>query len=932
MRHKIHARFLKFHAWSELQAQQPSNLLFGKLPNAATEVGTRTVTETVETVDQGYYSTATTDSEESDVKSEPKEARVKAIVNEALLNKPDNHGIGNTPQPRIPNKQSQTLKDFPTLIDNESTEVPHHQSEGQTLSQFATAFGLWCEQSGISRQQYTALREVLNSVEDINTLKALPNGLSDLKKKCQSQFPILPIRSTSISVVPRQLPTLSAVNRESLKALSQLDMFFQDPVALLEVLAQSPAFHHKIHIDMAELVDEPTELWQSFSWGSSIRCTSGDFAQYPNRDPIFPSNIVHHTCQTTNCKCHRSPGALHYERVQFVAQDQRPASCEPGSIILRVRPMFGYNPLTNKTVFKNMVPPFHARELIEWEDEDQKLLLDENNIVCWVDIYLNYKFNRLSAAERRKRNSLYTISLGPHATNYPDVIGALTPAFQTLDEGFDVPVTHEGTIRVVAPCIAFLGDMPQQNDNAEIKRPSAVHSCQICNVAEPQRHNMSFDTVAEGQYHYQLLNTQSEILLIRTAAAREKEWKASGMNKENSPILQMSPCINLVTFFPSDPAHSELSRISKMMHTLLVTHILTANEQKEYCQNLQQFPFPQHWGQLQSPLTHLESYQLQEHARASITIPIILQYTMKQDWIHPVIEQSLQNSFGDTSNSLDISCTLLAKAFSAVARSNSTLVSQTPVHPDELHQVVLEGRTMLQKVINAVVMAAELTKSKSQAVLILRSQQPSVSSHMSFREDPNKQVAGAAPKAGKELRAWKNQPNMHIGIHYMDQAKEYALPNNCNMLAGEDKHHEFKNLVQRTNKQDVEKKTFKHTLSLVLEGAFVGSEPSISERVKLIHNQCPTLINSLLRTDSRKEETEDTGEEDLIHDHTKFHIAPSTSCQLQAEKGLYAVSIPTTHPNRLPANHNFMTELQRAYRSRLYTHTILSKDNLYIPR
>ncbi|WEW55064.1 hypothetical protein PRK78_000492 [Emydomyces testavorans] len=225
---------------------------------------------------------------------------------------------------------------------------------------------------------------------------------------------------------------------------------------------------------------------------------------------------------------------------------------------------------------------------------------------------------------------------------------------------------------------------------------------------------------------------------------------------------------------------------------------------------------------------------------------------MKRDWIHPVIEQSLWNFFGDTSNSLDISCTLLAKAFSAVAWSNSTLVSQTPVHPDELHWVVLEGQIMLQKVIDAVVMAAELTKSKSRAVLILRSRQPSVSSHMSFREDPNEQVAGAAPKAGKELWAWKNQPNMHIGIHYVDQAKEYALPNNCNVLAGEDKH--------------------------LLEGAFVGLEPLISERVKLIHNQCSTLINSLLRTDSRKEETEDTGEEDLIHDHTKFHIALSTSC------------------------------------------------------
>ncbi|WEW58166.1 hypothetical protein PRK78_003634 [Emydomyces testavorans] len=171
--------------WNSVhEAQQPSNLLFEKLLNAATEVGTETVTETVETVDQDYYSTATTDSEESDVKSESEEARVEAIVNEALLNKPDNHGIGNTPQPRISNEQNQTLKDFFTLINDEFMKVLHHQSEKQILSQFATAFDLWCEQSEISCQQYTALREVLNSVENIDTLKILLNDLSDLKKKC----------------------------------------------------------------------------------------------------------------------------------------------------------------------------------------------------------------------------------------------------------------------------------------------------------------------------------------------------------------------------------------------------------------------------------------------------------------------------------------------------------------------------------------------------------------------------------------------------------------------------------------------------------------------------------------------------------------------------------------------------------------------------
>ena len=59
--------------------------------------------------------------------------------------------------------------------------------------------------------------------------------------------------------------------------------------------------------------------------------------------------------------------------------------------------------------------------------------------------------------------------------------------------------------------------------------------------------------------------------------------------------------------------------------------ILTADVQRSYTSQLQSFPFPLGWVKLQSPAHHLDSYRIQEHARASIVIPTLLRcWLMRQ--------------------------------------------------------------------------------------------------------------------------------------------------------------------------------------------------------------------------------------------------------------------------------------------------------------
>ncbi|KAI1977140.1 hypothetical protein LOZ53_002163 [Ophidiomyces ophidiicola] len=112
----------------------------------------------------------------------------------------------------------------------------------------------------------------------------------------------------------------------------------------------------------------------------------------------------------------------------------------------------------------------------------------------------------LCAAEQRRQNNVYIIAFNSHAINFPNMINVLGPEFQALEKDFDVHVTDEEMVQVVALCLMFLENMPQQNDNAELKKPTAVCFCQSCNVTETQQFNMLYNIVFNDHYHHQLLH------------------------------------------------------------------------------------------------------------------------------------------------------------------------------------------------------------------------------------------------------------------------------------------------------------------------------------------------------------------------------------------------------------------------------------------
>jgi hypothetical protein len=125
----------------------------------------------------------------------------------------------------------------------------------------------------------------------------LPSCLSTLKRQTTSELPLLPMRKkSSIPLQPDQLAKEKPpTTLSSSSTVPSEDLFFFDPTPLFTAFLRSK-ISEQMHFGFGEFHDNPQELWHSHAWRSSIRTTSGQFAHYSSRQPIFPSDFVFFRC------------------------------------------------------------------------------------------------------------------------------------------------------------------------------------------------------------------------------------------------------------------------------------------------------------------------------------------------------------------------------------------------------------------------------------------------------------------------------------------------------------------------------------------------------------------------------------------------------------------------------------------------------------
>lgn len=87
----------------------------------------------------------------------------------------------------------------------------------------------------------------------------------------------------------------------------------------------------------------------------------------------------------------------------------------------------------------------------------------------------------LTIRERQKSRKYYTLTLGPHGSDFNDVARSLHTGMKALDTGCVLMVNGVQTL-VWAPVMAYLGDMKQQQKSAGFLGPRATRSCRFCDA------------------------------------------------------------------------------------------------------------------------------------------------------------------------------------------------------------------------------------------------------------------------------------------------------------------------------------------------------------------------------------------------------------------------------------------------------------------
>src|SRR5205814_2752294 len=115
----------------------------------------------------------------------------------------------------------------------------------------------------------------------------------------------------------------------------------------------------------------------------------------------------------------------------------------------------------------------------------------------------------LTLSERESQAYMFPLTLGPHGSNFNDVVLSLK-ILGDLDRGIKTTIDGRDVILCV-PIVCYTGDMPQQAQNSGLRGPRADKFCRYCFCGEQAAKShtsndvLHFDWLTHGRYHHQTL-------------------------------------------------------------------------------------------------------------------------------------------------------------------------------------------------------------------------------------------------------------------------------------------------------------------------------------------------------------------------------------------------------------------------------------------
>jgi hypothetical protein len=460
-----------------------------------------------------------------------------------------------------------------------------------------------------------------------------------------------------------------------------------------------------------------------------------------------------------------------------------------------------------------------------------------------------------SFVERNRRANVIPLTLGPHGSNFDDVVKCLEE-FRNLDSGTIININSTET-NVCIFIMYFIGDMPQQMANCGLMSQQSDRGCRHYELLTANFDDLGFDAIKFGRYHHEILRQRKHMDSLPTKTKKTTYCKKMGMEMEPPALRIITPALDLIMTRPSDPAHSEYGGIIKLIHLLLINAVLKKLAALEYARVLRKFPKPPGWGRFQSPIHYIGSYSLSEHARWSIIAPILFRVFLRDRHIKKSFKEACSKAFANEIASSNESITksvtnIIVHALAAIAKSNRQVMSNSLSREKRLSfsKDILFSRLNCQRLFEAAAMASNSYRPNNPTPAAIARRRSSKSKTRAAAPTSAQESSDNTPKA-IQYHNMKGRPNMHVGMHHHLASIEFGLVSHCNVLIGEDKHRQYKKEIYYTNYQHPERdllnrENLQQTVRLLLLDAFTQSDPRLTTQIKHLHDVCPDILDSLL--------------------------------------------------------------------------------------
>jgi len=233
---------------------------------------------------------------------------------------------------------------------------------------------------------------------------------------------------------------------------------------------------------------------------------------------------------------------------------------------------------------------------------------------------LYVQFGNMPFSMRKCLKNHYLIGFVPFGANFAEFIKPFIHDMMKLQDGIIMTNFDSEEVFVSGGLGMCTADLPQGNDMAGIRRHNADHGCRSCEVSQDDLSNLNFDIRINGRYCHITDQQFQMIKQAHTKSSKETIAKQHGLCHQKNILDHLIR--NRHTQTPQDPYHCLAGLVRRLFDETFKA--MNNAGHTEFVNVWKTFEVPSIWSRLQNPITHRDSYWMNDSLRLTMIMPYIL--------------------------------------------------------------------------------------------------------------------------------------------------------------------------------------------------------------------------------------------------------------------------------------------------------------------